>query len=44
MQTQRPEQPQEPNAWTHPGEGEKPGNWIFSAGIPTNPRARPVAA
>jgi hypothetical protein len=32
-----PELPEEPNAWTHPGEGEKPGNWIFSAGIPTNP-------
>jgi AcrR family transcriptional regulator len=34
----QPEPAGEPNAWTHPGEGEKPGNWIFSAGIPTSHR------
>jgi AcrR family transcriptional regulator len=39
MPTQQPARPaaapDEPNAWTHPGDGEKPGNWIFSSGIPT---------
>ncbi len=47
-QTQQPApplaEPEEENAWTNPGHGEKPGNWIFSAGIPLNPRAPPLAA
>jgi len=25
---------EEPNAWNNPGQGEKPGNWIFTSGIP----------
>ncbi len=36
--------PKECNAWTNPGQGEKPGDWIFSAGIPAQPRAPPLAA
>ncbi len=34
----------EPNPPPHPGEAEKPGNRIFTAGIPTKSRAPPLAA
>jgi AcrR family transcriptional regulator len=54
LQTQKPEPPQnqpappakpeEMNAWNNPGSGEKPGNWIFTSGIPINSRAPPLAA
>jgi AcrR family transcriptional regulator len=39
-----PKELAEPNAWTHPGQGEKPGNWIFSSGIPLTHRPPPLTA
>jgi hypothetical protein len=39
-----PPEPQESNAWNNPDLDEKPGNWIFTCGIPTKPHAPPPVA